>query len=47
MRVSMRILRRIVTVIVLLMLALLFFLWLKPPALLRVGAGYAAKILSA
>jgi CubicO group peptidase (beta-lactamase class C family) len=41
----MRILRRIVTVIVLLMLALLFFLWLKPPALLRVGAGYAAKIV--
>jgi CubicO group peptidase (beta-lactamase class C family) len=41
----MRILRRLVAVIVLVMLALLLFLWLKPPALLRVGAGYAAKIV--
>jgi CubicO group peptidase (beta-lactamase class C family) len=41
----MRILRRLVAVIILVMLALLFFLWLRPPALLRVGAGYAAKIV--
>jgi CubicO group peptidase (beta-lactamase class C family) len=43
--VSMKILRRIVSVIVLMLLAALVYLWLKPPALLRVGANYAAKII--
>jgi CubicO group peptidase (beta-lactamase class C family) len=41
----MRILRRLVAVIILVMLALFCLLWLRPPALLRVGAGYAAKIV--
>jgi CubicO group peptidase (beta-lactamase class C family) len=41
----MKTLRRIVAVIVLLLLAGLFYLWLEPPALLRVGANYSAKIV--
>ena len=41
----MKILRRILGVLVLLMLALALLLWFKPPALLRVGANYSAKIV--
>ncbi len=41
----MKILRRIFGVLVLLMVALALLLWLKPPALLRVGANYSAKIV--
>jgi CubicO group peptidase (beta-lactamase class C family) len=41
----MKILRRIIGVLVLLILALAALLWLKPPALLRVGANYSAKIV--
>jgi hypothetical protein len=41
----MKTLRRIVAAIVLLILAGLFYLWYKPPALLRVGANYTAKIV--
>jgi CubicO group peptidase (beta-lactamase class C family) len=41
----MKILRRILAAIVLLLVAALGYLWLKPPALLRVGANYAAKIV--
>ncbi|HEY2678733.1 MAG TPA: serine hydrolase [Steroidobacteraceae bacterium] len=41
----MKILRRILAAIVLVLLAALGYLWLKPPALLRVGANYAAKIV--
>jgi CubicO group peptidase (beta-lactamase class C family) len=41
----MKILGRIIGVLVLLVLALAALLWLKPPALLRVGANYTAKIV--
>jgi CubicO group peptidase (beta-lactamase class C family) len=41
----MKILRRIIGVLMLLILALAALLWLKPPALLRVGANYSAKIV--
>ena len=41
----MKILRRICGVLALLVLALALLLWLKPPALLRVGANYTAKIV--
>jgi CubicO group peptidase (beta-lactamase class C family) len=41
----MKILRRIFGVLALLVLALALLLWLKPPALLRVGANYSAKIV--
>lgn len=41
----MKILRRIVVVLALLIVALALLLWLKPPALLRVGANYSAKIV--
>ena len=41
----MRILRRIFGVLALLMVALALLLWFKPPALLRVGANYSAKIV--
>jgi CubicO group peptidase (beta-lactamase class C family) len=41
----MKILRRILGVLVLLVVALALLLWLKPPALLRVGANYSAKIV--
>ena len=41
----MRILRRIGGALLLLILALAALLWLKPPALLRVGANYSAKIV--
>jgi CubicO group peptidase (beta-lactamase class C family) len=41
----MKILRRIIGVLLLLILALAALLWLKPPALLRVGANYSAKIV--
>jgi CubicO group peptidase (beta-lactamase class C family) len=40
-----KILARILGVLVLLMVALALLLWLKPPALLRVGANYSAKIV--
>jgi len=41
----MKILRRILSVLVLLIVALALLLWFKPPALLRVGANYSAKIV--
>lgn len=41
----MKILRRIGGALALLVIALALLLWLKPPALLRVGANYAAKIV--
>jgi CubicO group peptidase (beta-lactamase class C family) len=41
----MKVLRRIIGVLLLLILALAALLWLKPPALLRVGANYSAKIV--
>jgi CubicO group peptidase (beta-lactamase class C family) len=41
----MKILRRIVGVLLLLIIAVALLLWLKPPALLRVGANYSAKIV--
>jgi CubicO group peptidase (beta-lactamase class C family) len=41
----MKTLLRIVAVLFLAVLALAGFLWLKPPALLRVGANYSAKIV--
>ena len=41
----MKILRRIIGVLLLLIVALTALLWLKPPALLRVGANYSAKIV--
>jgi CubicO group peptidase (beta-lactamase class C family) len=41
----MKILRRILGVLLLLMVALALLLWFKPPALLRVGANYSAKIV--
>src|ERR1700729_3194786 len=42
---SMKILRRILGVLALLIVALALLLWFKPPALLRVGANYSAKIV--
>jgi CubicO group peptidase (beta-lactamase class C family) len=41
----MKILRRTVSGLLVLTIALLLFLWLNPPALLRVGANYSAKIV--
>jgi CubicO group peptidase (beta-lactamase class C family) len=41
----MNILRRIISILLLLIVALALLLWLKPPALLRVGANYSAKIV--
>jgi CubicO group peptidase (beta-lactamase class C family) len=41
----MRIFRRIVAVLLLLIVAAALVLWFKPPALLRVGANYSAKIV--
>jgi CubicO group peptidase (beta-lactamase class C family) len=41
----MKILRRICGILALLVVALALLLWLKPPALLRVGANYSAKIV--
>jgi CubicO group peptidase (beta-lactamase class C family) len=41
----MKILRRTLIALLLLLIALSAFLWLKPPALLRVGANYSAKIV--
>src|ERR1700722_10844339 len=42
---SMKILRRILGVLLLLIIVLAALLWLKPPELLRVGANYSAKIV--
>src|ERR1700721_3747324 len=42
---SMKILRRILGVLLLLIIVLAALLWFKPPALLRVGANYSAKIV--
>ncbi len=41
----MRILRRIIIVLLFILIALTLALWRKPPALLRVGANYSAKIV--
>ena len=41
----MKILRRILLALLLLLIAVTLFLWLEPPALLRVGANYSAKIV--
>src|SRR3974390_3319380 len=41
----MKILRRTLSGLLVLLIALALFLWLKPPALLRVGANYSAKIV--
>ena len=41
----MKILRRILLALLLLLIAVTVFLWLEPPALLRVGANYSAKIV--
>jgi CubicO group peptidase (beta-lactamase class C family) len=41
----MKILRRTLSALIVLLIALALFLWLKPPALLRVGANYSAKIV--
>ena len=41
----MKILKRVFAALVLLVIALALFLWLKPPQLLRVGANYSAKIV--
>ncbi len=41
----MRILGRTLGALLVLLIALLLLLWLKPPALLRVGANYSAKIV--
>jgi CubicO group peptidase (beta-lactamase class C family) len=41
----MKILRRIIGALLLLIFVLAALLWLKPPALLRVGANYSAKIV--
>jgi hypothetical protein len=41
----MKILRRILSALLLLLVAAVLILWLKPPALLRVGANYSAKIV--
>ncbi|HMH88414.1 MAG TPA: serine hydrolase [Steroidobacteraceae bacterium] len=38
-------LRRTLSVLLLLLVAVVLILWLKPPALLRVGANYSAKIV--
>jgi CubicO group peptidase (beta-lactamase class C family) len=40
-----KILRRILGALLLILIALTLALWLKPPALLRVGANYSAKIV--
>jgi CubicO group peptidase (beta-lactamase class C family) len=41
----MKIFRRIVAVLLVLIIAAAWLLWFKPPALLRVGANYSAKIV--
>ena len=41
----MKILRRILSALLVILIALVLALWLKPPALLRVGANYSAKIV--
>jgi CubicO group peptidase (beta-lactamase class C family) len=41
----MKTLRRILAALLLLLIAVAVYLWLKPPALLRVGANYSAKIV--
>ena len=41
----MKILRRTLGALLLLLIAVVLLLWLKPPALLRVGANYSAKIV--
>jgi CubicO group peptidase (beta-lactamase class C family) len=41
----MKILRRLLLALLLLLIAVTLFLWLEPPALLRVGANYSAKIV--
>jgi hypothetical protein len=41
----MKILRRTLGALLLLLIAVVLILWLKPPALLRVGANYSAKII--
>jgi CubicO group peptidase (beta-lactamase class C family) len=41
----MKILRRTFGALLLLLIAVVLILWLKPPALLRVGANYSAKII--
>src|ERR1700753_4325298 len=41
----MKLLRRILIAVLLILIALTAFLWLSPPALLRVGANYSAKIV--
>ena len=41
----MKILRRTLNALLLLLIAVVLILWLKPPALLRVGANYSAKIV--
>lgn len=41
----MKILRRILLALLLILVVLVLLLWLKPPALLRVGANYSAKIV--
>ena len=41
----MKMIRRTVAALVLVLLALILLLWLKPPDLLRVGANYSAKIV--
>jgi CubicO group peptidase (beta-lactamase class C family) len=41
----MKILRRTLGALLVILIALLFVLWWKPPALLRVGANYSAKIV--
>jgi CubicO group peptidase (beta-lactamase class C family) len=41
----MKILRRTAAALLVLLIALTLLLWLKPPALLRVGANYSAKIV--
>src|ERR1700722_16049996 len=41
----MKILRRTLSALLVLLIAVALLLWLKPPALLRVGANYSAKIV--
>ncbi|HEV7356408.1 MAG TPA: serine hydrolase, partial [Steroidobacteraceae bacterium] len=41
----MKILKRTLSVLLLLIIVAMLWLWLKPPALLRVGANYSAKIV--
>jgi CubicO group peptidase (beta-lactamase class C family) len=41
----MKILRRTLSALLLLLIAVVLILWLKPPALLRVGANYSAKVV--